>query len=40
MVLYITMNGTSGTCEHQNAFVLMYRRTNGTSDELIKKGMV
>jgi hypothetical protein len=35
MVLYITMNGNSGTCVRCDAFALMYRRANGTSYEAV-----
>jgi len=36
MVLYITMNGNSGTCGRSNAFALMYRRANGAFYEIVK----
>jgi hypothetical protein len=39
MVLYITMNGKSGTCGLSNAFALMYRRANTAFYEAVKVGI-
>jgi hypothetical protein len=36
MVLYITMNGNSGTCVRCDAFALRYRRVNRTFYEFVK----
>jgi len=35
MVLYITMNGKTETCRYRKPFALIYKRANGTFNEVI-----